>query len=727
MIKKINYSNYKLSLILWFFLLPFVTLWGLGQSTAELRQQLEVREKFNLAISLYHQKSYGLAIPYFIEVLKRDNQHFFGRYYLSLSFFRDGRTDEAIREIENLIRIHGLNRNLEKKINFFSKQKFLEVPTRTFNSYVWIRDYPNPDTQQSSLGGSLNPFALLRKQGYRIRMPIHIEVNQNQELMVLDFSLKKFFRLDGDGIFLDDIYKNFSSSTFKQLSGPWAFSPVEILETPSKKNKGYWITDFLSDNIKVIDSSGKIISVIGTKGIGETNFLGIKDIATDENGNFFIVDSGNGRIQYRNQRGEWLKNIGQRGDSSGYLLNPIDIAYEKTQRQIYVLDKGNKKIVIFSIEGTFIQELPINTINSRYNGRVNNPQKLYWGNPEKPKYLYLLDAKSLHRFHLIDQIWEEIELKRQGVNQFISIAMGEDGYLYLGNALREKVEVFAPVEKTYVNLPVLIKSIDIQKFPLVNLEVEANDLVGYPIKFLQSQNFSLYENNTALPFKLLPNPNTQRIVLLVEKSTAAQERDFTIKAFIENLYNQLNGDEGIKVITYNRNGYIDQTPFANFKLTAIEKIFNPHDAFTQEFIVDGALRLAINHTKEKRFKQAIVMLVFTPYQAAHFQNQYFNIVQTLKNNDIPVYIFYAGQNFSESSLFYLRSLSSQTRGKFYTYNEEALQRFENDFSNYHNGNYTLQYLTSSDPRNRGVFRRVAIDVRYKNSQGEDSLAGYPLP
>lgn len=682
---------------------------------------LEIQNQFNLATSFYNQKSYQISIPHFIKTLELDNKHFQARYFLALAFFKTGKNQEAIRELENLIRIHGQNRNIAGIINFFLQQQYVEPNQELVNEYVWIRDYPNPVALEASPLQKFNPLNLIRKESYQIRTPISLRINSYNELEVLDFSLKEFFKLDGDGIYRGDLYdKNSFFGGNESLAGPWDFEQV---------GENIWVSDLLNDNIKVINPGGSIIAVYGTKGVGATNLLGPRGMAQDENGNVYVVDSGNGRIAFFNREGVWLKNIAERGEGSQNLLKPVDVAYDTERRRIYVLDNANKSIQIYSPEEEYL---------GRISDRAfNDPRKLHlaYDRNNRSRFLYILDREQLFRFHLNENSLNAIPLRRDRINkstatiapaEFMSLAIGKDQYLYLGNTLRQKIEVFAPVEKTYVNLPVLVSGVNTKQFPLVKLDVSVKNLTGHPVAFLKSHNFSLYENNVAIPFTLTTNPAVNRIVWLVEKSALSRERSLSIKTFGYDLFDNLGARDTVKLITYNERGFNEETPFNSYKLATTEKALT--DNYTPNFNASAGLIASLNHIGDQRFKNAIVLLAFTPHEAKHFKTKYIDVLQAVKNQDVPVYVFYAGANTSsERQLFMLRSLSEQTGAKFYIYNREAMAQFKTDLANYHNGVYHLEYITSPNPYKKGSFRKVAVNVRYKNNQGEDQLAGYPIP
>lgn len=80
------------------------------------------------------------------------------------------------------------------------------------------------------------------------------------------------------------------------------------------------------------------------------------DIAVDEEGNVYVLDSGNHRIQKFDPQGNYLASFGRRGQGPGEFQYPqsIDIG---AQGLMYVSDSGNQKIQILKPDGALEKEI----------------------------------------------------------------------------------------------------------------------------------------------------------------------------------------------------------------------------------------------------------------------------------------------------------------------------------------------------------------------------------
>lgn len=93
---------------------------------------------------------------------------------------------------------------------------------------------------------------------------------------------------------------------------------------------------------------------IGSVDDENTTFYQVGDIAVDSQGNMFVVDSGNQRIQKYDKDGNYLQTIGRKGQGPGEFMRPFDILLDE-QDNIYVLEI--RKIHLFDPQGNSIRDI----------------------------------------------------------------------------------------------------------------------------------------------------------------------------------------------------------------------------------------------------------------------------------------------------------------------------------------------------------------------------------
>src|SRR3979490_2588136 len=88
-------------------------------------------------------------------------------------------------------------------------------------------------------------------------------------------------------------------------------------------------------------------------------FRQVTDIAWDAAGNAYITDGYiNSRVAKVDKDGKWLKSFGEPGDQPGQLNTPHSIAAD-AQGNIYVANRGNARIEVFDSDGKYLPQIKI--------------------------------------------------------------------------------------------------------------------------------------------------------------------------------------------------------------------------------------------------------------------------------------------------------------------------------------------------------------------------------
>ena len=82
----------------------------------------------------------------------------------------------------------------------------------------------------------------------------------------------------------------------------------------------------------------------------------INGIAFDAAGNFYAADYANGRVNQYNSSGSLLSYIGSPGSGDGNLNGPVSVAVDASGK-IYVGDANNNRIVVFNAAGVFLKNV----------------------------------------------------------------------------------------------------------------------------------------------------------------------------------------------------------------------------------------------------------------------------------------------------------------------------------------------------------------------------------
>ena len=153
----------------------------------------------------------------------------------------------------------------------------------------------------------------------------------------------------------------------------WSFAHAVKVD----KDDNIWVTDKGSDMVIKFNPAGRVVMVFGRKqeasddGTGplkhprpplppvDGQFRQVTDVTWDPAGNTYISDGYiNSRVAKVDKNGKWLKSFGEPGNQPGQFNTPHSIAADALGN-IYVADRGNRRIQVFDGEGKFLRQITI--------------------------------------------------------------------------------------------------------------------------------------------------------------------------------------------------------------------------------------------------------------------------------------------------------------------------------------------------------------------------------
>ncbi|HMD06939.1 MAG TPA: peptidyl-alpha-hydroxyglycine alpha-amidating lyase family protein [Candidatus Acidoferrum sp.] len=174
----------------------------------------------------------------------------------------------------------------------------------------------------------------------------------------------QLLEFDADGKFVREIGHNLYA---------WSFAHAVKVD----KQDNIWVTDKGSDMVIKFNPEGRVVMVFGRKqeasdeGTGPLKhvkpplpavdgmFRQVTDVAWDAAGNAFISDGYiNSRVAKVDKDGNWLKSWGEPGDQPGQFNVPHSIAVDAAGN-VYVADRGNRRIQVFDGDGKFLRQMTI--------------------------------------------------------------------------------------------------------------------------------------------------------------------------------------------------------------------------------------------------------------------------------------------------------------------------------------------------------------------------------
>ncbi|MFN8592096.1 MAG: NHL repeat-containing protein [Thermomicrobiales bacterium] len=120
-----------------------------------------------------------------------------------------------------------------------------------------------------------------------------------------------------------------------------------------------YVIDALKDQIRLFDRAGQPVATWGETGAdpGQFRFHGgggyTSDLAFGPDGNLYVLDAYNSRIQVLRSDGTVLRTWGTAGSAAGQFAEPVGLDVDG-QGQVYVADQDNGRVQVFAADGTFL-------------------------------------------------------------------------------------------------------------------------------------------------------------------------------------------------------------------------------------------------------------------------------------------------------------------------------------------------------------------------------------
>ena len=121
----------------------------------------------------------------------------------------------------------------------------------------------------------------------------------------------------------------------------WMSTPTEIA---INKRGELVVIEHSEACVSVFTASGEKIRSFGTRGSGKRQFENSNGVAVDSEGNIFVADTGNNRIQKFTEEGLFLREVD---------CKPNGIAFNSSNGKLYVSDLDHYQVVILNSDLTF--------------------------------------------------------------------------------------------------------------------------------------------------------------------------------------------------------------------------------------------------------------------------------------------------------------------------------------------------------------------------------------
>ncbi len=179
-------------------------------------------------------------------------------------------------------------------------------------------------------------FQWLRNEGAgKLRKPINLAVDKDGTKYVADVALGQVMVYD-------------KANRFKKAFGTEGqFKPVDVAVFEER----LYVLDIQDHQVEILNkNTGAVVGTIGSPALEEGQLAKPSNIYLDKDGNIYVTNTLNCRIEKYDDQGNHLLSVGECGDAIGSFIRPKGVAVDD-KGFIYVVDAAFENVQIFSPQG----------------------------------------------------------------------------------------------------------------------------------------------------------------------------------------------------------------------------------------------------------------------------------------------------------------------------------------------------------------------------------------
>ncbi|WP_461256016.1 6-bladed beta-propeller [Treponema sp. R80B11-R83G3] len=453
---------------------------------------LAAAEEFRIGVQAYYRFSYNEAIYSFERALSFLPNAPMTLDWLGKAYYRSGFEEIALRQWRAALDLYGRNSGvgmlLNARIETVANRRFLKsIPDGDKIRYVNSGRFP----------GKIEDTVLYRQ-------PTSILANNDGSVWVAAYGSNEILKIDVNGLIRDRKRGHFNGFD----------RPYDLARGLDGR---MYVSEFRGSRVSILNSNGDWQAYIGSRGLGDGQFVGPQHLTVDEDGYLYVVDYGNSRISKFDPDGAFILSFGKKSAVFPGLLSPTGIA--AYNNKIYVAESAAKVIYMFDPNGNYLGRLSAEGLKG----------------PESLRFLsdgtiLAADGNRIVQINPDSAIVRELGLAGGERVRVTCAEMDSNGSILTANFNAGEVNVMTRFDDLASGLFVQIRNIDAGNFPKVIVELTVEDRLRRPIMGLDNNNFLLTENGVPTAEQILYAPGYRYrgadISLLVERSDAtARMRD----------------------------------------------------------------------------------------------------------------------------------------------------------------------------------------------------------
>jgi len=652
-------------------------------------------EEFRLGVHAYNRFSYNEAIFSFERALSFRPGEPLILDWLGKAYYRSGFEETALRQWRSALDIYGRTSStgmlLNARIETVSNRRFLLPIANDGIRYVSAGRYP----------GRYEDIILYRQ-------PSSVLANDNGSVWVIAYGSNEILRVDVNGVIRE------------RKRGP-----LNGFDRPYDMVRGLdgrlYLSEYRGGRVSVLNSNGDWLFYIGSRGLGEGQFVGPQHLTIDEDGYLYVVDYGNRRISKFDPDGLFILSFGQRSAFFPGMLSPTGIA--AGNGRIYAADSVAKAIYIFDPNGNYLGRLAVDSLTG----------------PESMKFLQdgtllVADRNRVLQIDPNSAIVRELGVAGNERVRITGADMDKNGNLVAANFDSSEITVMTRFDDLASGFFVQIRNVDAQRFPQVTVELTVEDRLRRPIIGLDNNNFLITENGVPVFNQRLTgagfNYTGADISLLVERSDITSRLLDDLSAAsrdINRALQEMGNSRVVSVVSATAQPRRDYaiSPQAGVSANAIENaVRGTADLFTPRWRFDLGLRLAATDLLAAAPKRSVVYvgsgnlgeLAFEQYSLSEMANY-------LANNNIVFNAVIVGGGQISASVEYL---CRETGGQFmHLYRPRGIGELIKSIAVNPSSLYSFTYTSRLSSNFGRAWLPVEAEVYLMERSGRDDTNYFP--
>lgn len=204
-----------------------------------------------------------------------------------------------------------------------------------------------------------------------------------------------------------------------------------------------FVMDGVNNRVVVFDTKGFFKRTFGARGPGGDSLDMPLGIASDRQGNIYVADSRNHRIQVFGRNGDWKQGIRLRPDSYGFPAEPSDLVVDESRSRLVIVDNESHRLLVYGLNGTFMKEWGTLGYNR---GEFRYPFGIAM---DRDGFFYVCEAintrvQVLDREGGFDHMIGEWGVKKGQFYRPYGVAVDARGLVFVSDCFMGVVQVFRP-------------------------------------------------------------------------------------------------------------------------------------------------------------------------------------------------------------------------------------------------------------------------------------------